>query len=75
MLTGTPLQNDLEELQNLLSFLLPDVFHADVAAQLADEQARAAGPFKIIILNLLSSLLLDVLTAVSLPCERSRAER
>ena len=43
MLTGTPLQNDLEELQNLLSFLLPDVFHADVAAQLADEQAWAAG--------------------------------
>lgn len=25
-LTGTPLQNDLEELQSLLSFLLPDVF-------------------------------------------------
>ena len=43
MLTGTPLQNDLEELQNLLSFLLPDVFNADVAAQLADEQACAAG--------------------------------
>lgn len=41
MLTGTPLQNDLEELQNLLSFLLPDVFNADVAAQLADEQAWA----------------------------------
>ena len=40
MLTGTPLQNDLEELQNLLCFLLPDVFHADVAAQLADEQVR-----------------------------------
>ncbi|KAK9838506.1 hypothetical protein WJX81_003780 [Elliptochloris bilobata] len=38
MLTGTPLQNDLEELQNLLAFLLPDVFHADVTAQLADEQ-------------------------------------
>ena len=46
MLTGTPLQNDLEELQNLLSFLLPDVFNADVAAQLADEQAWAAGPHK-----------------------------
>jgi SWI/SNF-related matrix-associated actin-dependent regulator 1 of chromatin subfamily A len=41
MLTGTPLQNDLEELQNLLSFLLPDVFQADVAAQLAGEQVRA----------------------------------
>ena len=40
MLTGTPLQNDLMELQNLLSFLLPDVFRADVAEQLADEQAR-----------------------------------
>ena len=42
MLTGTPLQNDLMELQNLLSFLLPDVFRADVAEQLADEQARMA---------------------------------
>lgn len=41
MLTGTPLQNDLDELQNLLSFLLPDVFQADVAAQLADEQVCA----------------------------------
>lgn len=38
MLTGTPLQNDLDELQNLLSFLLPDVFRADVAAELAEEQ-------------------------------------
>lgn len=26
MLTGTPLQNDLVELQNLLQFILPDVF-------------------------------------------------
>ena len=26
MLTGTPLQNDLEELQNLLQFILVDVF-------------------------------------------------
>ena len=26
MLTGTPLQNDLGELQNLLQFILPDVF-------------------------------------------------
>ena len=26
MLTGTPLQNDLGELHNLLRFLLPDVF-------------------------------------------------
>lgn len=46
MLTGTPLQNDLEELQNLLSFLLPDVFNADVAAQLADEQAWTVEPCK-----------------------------
>lgn len=45
MLTGTPLQNDLMELQNLLSFLLPDVFRADVAEQLADEQARMAAYF------------------------------
>jgi SNF2 family DNA or RNA helicase len=26
MLTGTPLQNDLGELHNLLSFLLPSLF-------------------------------------------------
>ena len=29
MLTGTPLQNDLQELQNLLRFLLPDLFKAE----------------------------------------------
>lgn len=29
MLTGTPLQNDLGELQNLLQFILPDVFDKD----------------------------------------------
>ena len=29
MLTGTPLQNDLLELHNLLSFLLPTVFGAE----------------------------------------------
>ena len=45
MLTGTPVQNNLEELQGLLSFLLPDVFSADViAAQWADEQACTAAP-------------------------------
>ena len=38
MLTGTPLQNDLEELQNLLRFLLPDLFRDEVAAQLGDVQ-------------------------------------
>lgn len=38
MLTGTPLQNDLQELQNLLGFLLPDVFKDDAAAHLADVQ-------------------------------------
>jgi SNF2 family DNA or RNA helicase len=26
MLTGTPLQNNLQELQNLLAFLLPELF-------------------------------------------------
>jgi hypothetical protein len=40
MLTGTPLQNDLQELQNLLGFLLPDVFQDEAAAQLADVQVR-----------------------------------
>ena len=29
MLTGTPLQNDLGELQNLLQFILPDVFNKE----------------------------------------------
>lgn len=38
MLTGTPLQNDLQELQNLLGFLLPDVFKDDAAAHLANVQ-------------------------------------
>ena len=40
MLTGTPLQNDLQELQNLLGFLLPDVFKDDAAAHLADVQVK-----------------------------------
>ena len=39
MLTGTPLQNDLEELQNLLQFLLPDVFSKDEFSQSEDLQA------------------------------------
>lgn len=34
MLTGTPLQNDLQELQNLLGFLLPDVFLDTTASHL-----------------------------------------
>ena len=29
MMTGTPLQNDLNELQNLMHFLLPQVFAAE----------------------------------------------
>lgn len=38
MLTGTPLQNDLKELQNLLGFLLPDIFHEEDAAELSNAQ-------------------------------------
>ena len=38
MLTGTPLQNDLEELQNLLQFLLPDVFSREEINKSADLQ-------------------------------------
>ena len=44
MLTGTPLQNDLAELQNLLAFLLPSVFseEAENLEQLtADMQVQA----------------------------------
>ena len=41
MLTGTPLQNDLAELQNLLSFLLPTLFTNDVAGRLGDGKARS----------------------------------
>lgn len=40
MLTGTPLQNDLQELQNLLEFLLPDIFHEESAAELSAVQVR-----------------------------------
>lgn len=40
MLTGTPLQNDLGELENLLSFLLPDLFTDEIAAQLENVKAR-----------------------------------
>ena len=40
MLTGTPLQNDLGELENLLSFLLPDLFTDEIAAQLDDVKVR-----------------------------------
>ena len=42
MLTGTPLQNDLAELQNLLSFLLPTLFTDDVAGRLADNKVCAS---------------------------------
>ena len=42
MLTGTPLQNDLQELQNLLGFLLPDIFREEDAAQLSGVQVRAS---------------------------------
>jgi len=38
MLTGTPLQNDLKELQNLLGFLLPDIFHEEDAVELSAVQ-------------------------------------
>ena len=38
MLTGTPLQNDLKELQNLLGFLLPEIFHEEDAAELSTVQ-------------------------------------
>ncbi|KDD72906.1 SNF2 family domain-containing protein, partial [Helicosporidium sp. ATCC 50920] len=45
MMTGTPLQNDLAELQNLLHFLLPQVFAEqgieDLAEMLADESEIA----------------------------------
>lgn len=40
MLTGTPLQNDLEELQNLLQFLLPDVFDRGGFSHSDDLQVR-----------------------------------
>lgn len=42
MLTGTPLQNDLEELQNLLQFILPDVFSKEKINESADLQVCQA---------------------------------
>ena len=42
MLTGTPLQNDLEELQNLLQFILPDVFSKEEINASADLQVSQA---------------------------------
>ena len=44
MLTGTPLQNDLGELQNLLAFLLPDLFKEEAALQPGDVQAGVPQP-------------------------------
>eukprot|EP00884_Botryococcus_braunii_P000672 jgi/Botrbrau1/10605/Bobra.0358s0024.1 len=38
MLTGTPLQNDLQELQNLLEFVLPDVFKEQDEDDVLDTQ-------------------------------------
>lgn len=40
MLTGTPLQNDLEELQNLLRFLMPKLFTVEEAAELQNVQVQ-----------------------------------
>ena len=40
MLTGTPLQNDLEELQNLLRFLMPKLFTAEEAEEIANVQVK-----------------------------------
>lgn len=54
MLTGTPLQNDLEELQNLLQFILPDVFSKEDINESADLQVRQA-------LLLLPSIVLQLL--------------
>lgn len=46
MLTGTPLQNDLNELQNLLHFLLPSVFaqegFEDLATLVQEDEAEIA---------------------------------
>ena len=41
MLTGTPLQNDLEELQNLLRFLMPKLF---TDAEASDIQKITVSP-------------------------------
>lgn len=43
-LSGTPLQNDLAELQNLLHFLLPSVFAAQGFEDLADMLQVLAPP-------------------------------
>ena len=48
MLTGTPLQNDLEELQNLLRFLMPKLFTAEEAEEIANVQASPTPrPYKL----------------------------
>ena len=42
MLTGTPLQNDLSELQNLLQFLMPKLFSQEEAGKLQDVKVASS---------------------------------
>ncbi|RMZ56744.1 hypothetical protein APUTEX25_002833, partial [Auxenochlorella protothecoides] len=42
MMTGTPLQNDLGELQNLLHFLLPAIFSKETFENVKDDDAEIA---------------------------------
>ena len=60
MLTGTPLQNDLRELQNLLGFLLPDIFHEEDAAELSTVQVMS---------RLLACTILSRVTLLSSACQ------
>lgn len=43
MMTGTPLQNDLGELQNLLHFLLPAIFSKETFENVKDVLKARAG--------------------------------